>query len=92
VTNVVKAPIRYHNKQVIKGREIWDQEEPPSEMVWDVCVYTRSGDSKSDDMRCHRCPRWEDDDDYGKVQRMCYGIAAEACRVVFAWQKRLAKP
>lgn len=72
--------------RLLDGREIWDQQEPPSEMVWEICPYTRS--STKDDDRCHHCPQWEDDPDYGKVQRGCYGMAAEACRIVFAMQAR----
>jgi hypothetical protein len=68
------------------GREIWDQKEPPSDMVWEICPYTRS--TTKDDDRCHHCPQWEIDPDHGRLQRGCYAMAAEACRIVFAMQKR----
>jgi hypothetical protein len=71
--------------RTIKGKEIWDQDEPAPEMVWAVCPWLLRGDETN----CAHCPTWENDPDHGQVQRGCYGLAAEACRVVFAMQKRL---
>lgn len=81
--SVVEFPKEKVYPKLLGGREIWDQAEPPSEMVWEVCPYTRSHDAG-----CKHCPRFEDDKDYGPMQRGCYGMAAEVCRVVFAMQKR----
>jgi hypothetical protein len=85
IDNVKKLDTRFHRSRAVSGREIWDQAEPPCEMVWEVCPYLRS---HLDESRCMQCPRWEDDPDYGKVQRGCYGMAAEVCRIIFAMQMR----
>jgi len=53
-------------------------------MVWELCPYTRYEPLK----RCEQCPQWEDDPQHGKVQRGCYMLAAEACRVVTAMERR----
>jgi len=74
-------------RATVEGREILAQAEPPQEMVWEICPYTRS--TTHNDDRCHHCPQWETDPHYGKVQRGCYGMAAEACRIVFAMQARI---
>ncbi len=79
--DIVKAPMTYRHQSRVMAGEIWAQDEPPSEMVWEVCPYLRG---HLDDSRCAHCPRWERDEQYGQVQRGCYGIAAEACRIVFA--------
>jgi hypothetical protein len=77
-----KAAKKVH-PPTVRGKEVWAQKEPPKEMVWAVCPYTRSaGDG------CLHCPTWQKDKTYGPVQRGCYGMAAEACRVVFAMQAR----
>lgn len=90
---VVRAPMRFHRRRIVRGAEIHAQSEPPDEMVWDMCVYTRRFGSgvTDDDMRCQGCPQWETDPSYGKVQRMCYGMAKEACQLAMAWQKRMQK-
>ena len=77
-----------HHKRIVGGHELWDQPEPPPEAVWDMCTYTR-GSIDENDFRCRECPKWEQVDGHGESQRMCYGLAEEACRVAFAWQKRL---
>jgi len=82
---IVKHPARYRYRQSVRAKEMWAQAEPSEEMVWEVCVYTNGLKP------CHHCPRWEDDRHHGRVQRGCYSIAAEACRVVFAMQKREKK-
>lgn len=81
----MKKMTRKHSATV-KGREIWDQREPPSDMVWEMCPYTRS--TTDADPRCYHCPKTETDKNHGEVQRGCYGMAAEACRIVFAMQTR----
>ncbi len=84
--NVEKIPVRFRRPRTLTGKEMWDAPEPPPEMVWEVCPYIRA---KLEG--CEQCPTWEDDPDYGKVQRGCYGMAAEACRVVMAMQKKCTK-
>lgn len=81
---VVKFPAEKVYPRMVEPREIYAQEEPPDEMVWAVCPYMR----QTADYRCLHCPKFEHDEHYGPVQRGCYGIAAEACRIVFAMQKR----
>lgn len=81
---VVRFPVEKVHPNLIGGREVWDQREPPEAMVHAVCPWMRRGD----ETRCMHCPPWEDDPDHGKVRRGCYGIAAEVCRVVFAMQAR----
>lgn len=66
--------------------EIWAIPEPSDEMIWNVCPYTRGIGNVGDG--CNRCPEWEPDEHYGKVQRMCRMLAAEACRVMLALQRR----
>lgn len=79
---VVRLPIEFRRHRKITPREIWASSEPPSEMVWEVCPYTRNCEP------CQGCPQWEEDEQHGKLQRGCYGTAAEACRVVEAMQRR----
>lgn len=86
---VIKFPKKRTFRPVLRGHEVWAQEEPPSEMVWEVCNYTRNRRSESDQDGCYHCPRLEVDPEHGEVQRGCYGMAAEACRVVFAMKKLL---
>jgi hypothetical protein len=83
--SVVNLPIEKVFPSLVKGKEIWAQSEPPPEMVWEICPYTRRSEGRD---RCLHCPAWAEDPDYGPVQRGCYGIAAEACRIIFAMQKR----
>jgi hypothetical protein len=85
MADITKFPVEKVYPPTVGGREVWDQKDPPDEMVWAVCPYTRHA---PDDTRCHHCPRLETDPDYGEVQRGCYGMAAEACRIVFAIQSR----
>lgn len=82
---VTKFPVERVFANTVKGHEVWAQKEPSQEMVWAICPYTRTTQG---DTRCLHCPKWEDDPDYGKMSRGCYVIAAEACRIVFAMQKR----
>jgi len=82
--NVISIPTEYKRPVRVKGEEIHAQIDPPQEMVWEVCPYTRSdGSSKG----CRQCPEWEDSK-RGKCQRMCYSMAKEACKVVFAMQEQ----
>lgn len=85
--NVAPFPKKKIYPDAVKGRELWKQQEPPSEMVWAVCPYLRG---HMDESRCCHCPAWEEHKHHGKVQRGCYGMAAEVCRVVFAMQVRAA--
>ena len=84
MADLTPLPVRYRRPRSLTGKEIWDAPAPPAEMVWEVCPYLRLHE---DDPRCRQCPQWEDDPGYGKVQRGCYGLAEEACRVVFAMRK-----
>lgn len=88
MTGIIKFPVEKVFPPEVRGHEIWAQAEPPQEMVWAICPWMRM---RSDDSRCRRCPRYETDPEYGEMQRGCYGIAAEVCRVVFAMQNRKAK-
>ena len=86
--DVTKIPVRYRyriDRDLI--REAYNQPDPSQEMVWAICPYLRM----RGDIRCKHCPRWEDDPEFGKVQRMCFGLAEEVCRTIFAMQKREAK-
>ena len=84
---VEKISVRYRRPQTLTGKEMWDAPEPPPEMVWEICPYLRMG-AGAEQEGCQQCPAWDEDKDYGKVQRGCYGFAAEACRVVVAMQKK----
>lgn len=85
MADITEFPIERVYPNLVDGREVWAQDEPPTEMVWAVCPWMRS---HHDESRCHHCPRYETHPDYGQMQRGCYGIAAEVCRVVFAMQRR----
>jgi hypothetical protein len=82
--NVTVFPGEYRRPREITGREVWDQQTPSDLMVWEVCVYTRGPQHDG----CRGCPAHEEDERYGKVKRGCRALAEEACRVVFAVQKR----
>lgn len=85
MAEITKFPVEKVHPEIVGAREIWDQAEPPQEMVWAICPHVRS---REDESRCHHCPPWEEDPDYGKMRRGCYGMAAETCRIVFAMQSR----
>lgn len=79
-----QKPKKQH-KQVVSVKEMYAQGNAhPDQMVWDMCRYTRRNHE-----HCNECPRWEKDPHYGKVQRGCYGIAHEACRIAMAWSERI---
>lgn len=81
---VVDFPkVRKIHREVVKPAEMYAQRQCPDEMVWDMCIYLRQ------ELNCHECPEWEDDEHYGRVQRGCRGLAHEACRIALAWQKRM---
>lgn len=82
--NISKLPVEKVYPRSVRGREVWDQQEPPPEMVWEVCVYTTGGTHE----RCRHCPAEREDPDHVTVTDGCYVWAAEACRVVFAMQQR----
>lgn len=92
MTNVIKIPVKKRYPRTVRGKEIWNQAEPSESMVWEICPYIRSNLEN-----CNHCPRWEFDEvaarytKDGIVQRGCYGLADEACRIVFAMQKRQRK-
>lgn len=85
MADITKFPIEKIYPPMVRGREVWAQQDPPDAMVWAVCPYTRM---HQEETRCNHCPAWETDPQYGDMRRGCYGIAAEVCRVVFAMQKR----
>jgi hypothetical protein len=81
---VEKFPGRFNRHRQISGKEMWSSHKPSDFMVWEVCPYIRSTLE-----RCNECPEWEYDEEVGsKVQRSCYGLAAEACRIVMAVQTK----
>ncbi len=80
---VERLPVKYRRPRLVEGRDMYCMPEPSEEMVWEVCPYLRSN---HDDSRCEQCSRWEEDQDYGEVQRMCFGLAEDACRVVMVMQ------
>lgn len=49
---IVKFPGQKLFPNTVSAREIWDQEEPPQEMVWAVCPWVRRGD----EIRCPPLP------------------------------------
>lgn len=83
-TNVIPLPVEKVFPRQVRGVEVYQQSEPPEEMVWEVCPYVRGVLQ-----RCRHCPPSIHDPVYGEVVFGCYGFAAEACRIVFAMQKRL---
>lgn len=85
--SVVRLPVEKVYPATVRGKEVWAQDEPPTEMVWAICPYTRNA---TGDGRCLHCPRTFIDNVHGECQRGCYTLAAEACRVVLAMQKRAA--
>jgi hypothetical protein len=96
MSNIVKLPppppsppIVKKHKQVVSVQEMFAQgEDMPEAMVWDMCRYTKSP-RPDEDNPCKECPRWEEDPNYGKVQRGCFGMAQEACRYAMAWIERM---
>lgn len=89
--DLTKLPVEFKHRSC--KPDIWSVPDPPPEMVWEVCRYTRQGDNRG---RCKHCPAVIDDPDdhivssYGPYVEGCYQMAQEACRVVFAMQKREA--
>jgi hypothetical protein len=82
--NLIKFPKAYRHKRTISGREIWDVPKPPNNMIWEICPYIYSRDLEG----CNHCPEWEEDPVHGKVQRGCFGLAEEVCRIIFAMQQK----
>jgi len=83
--NIVKLDQPYHRPRQVRGREIWDQKEPSSEMVWEICPYLRM---HLDEGRCNQCPRDYEEPNHGPAHHGCYILAVEVCRIIFAMQKR----
>ena len=84
--NVTRLPVRFKYPRTVDGREIWGQVEPPDEMVWEICPYVGTAHLEG----CEHCPKFEwDEECQENIQRGCYGLAQEACRIVFAMLKRL---
>lgn len=80
---IVDGKIEKRFPRTVRGEEVWAQDKPPNEMVWAICPYIRANLE-----RCRHCPEWEEDPDHGTIQKGCYTLAAEACRIVFAMQSR----
>ncbi len=78
---VENIPVRYRRPRTLTGKEIWAVPEPSPEMVWEICPYLRTA---AEHEGCQQCPQFEQNETYGRVQRGCYGMAEEACRVVLA--------
>lgn len=82
-------PDRKKHRPIVSPREMYQTREGlPDEMVWDMCRHRRF---EGPDMDCHECPAWAEDPYYGRCQRICYGLADEACRLALAWAERLRK-
>lgn len=84
MSNVVPIPVKKRFPRSVKSKEVWAQERPPDEMVWEICPYIRNNLDK-----CCHCPHSYEDPTYGPMSDGCYVLAAESCRIVFAMQKRL---
>lgn len=63
--------------------EIWAEPEPPMAMVHAICNYVQHKHPEFE--KCLKCKTVRPDG----TQTMCYGMAAETCRVVTAMQKKL---
>ena len=85
MTNIVKLPVSYRHRRLVKAREMYDQPEPSEQMVWEVCPYLRGIEHE---YRCEHCPRWENHPKHGPIQKGCFALAEEACRIVMAMIKR----
>lgn len=81
MSEVTRLPVAYRRRRTVSGKEVWGTDEPSDAMVWEVCPYLRNLEP------CQQCPRWKDSA-YGLEQCGCFGLAAEACRIVMAIQKR----
>ncbi len=82
--DVIKIGAEYRRKPEISAADKWASPEPSDLMVWEMCVYTRSGRK----MQCRGCPATETDERYGEITRGCRALAAEACRTMLAVQRR----
>jgi len=84
---IIPLVVPFRRRREILAREKWDSPEPSDLMVWEVCPYLRMD---MENWQCMGCPAWEDDERHGKVQKMCRGLAEEACRAFMAVQRREA--
>lgn len=87
--SVIKFPTKdkpKHRSQIVRARELYCQGDMPEQMVWDMCAYTKQYPT---DTACKECTRFEEDPDVGKVQRGCFTMAQEACRLAMAWAERI---
>ena len=82
MSDVVDFPVKRTYPRTMTASEMWDSPDPSDQMVWEVCLYLRNCNP------CHNCPRYETDEHYGTIMQGCYVMAAEACRVVMAMQRR----
>lgn len=86
-SNVTRLPVKRRLRMSATPQEIWSQPAPPDDMVWSMCAHRRSEP-------CQGCPAFEEDDGSGGLPcagftRGCYGLAQEACRLVFALQAKV---
>lgn len=73
----------HRHRQIVKAGEINAQVAFPEPAVWDMCLYLRKSTEP-----CQECPRFEEDARLGAVQKLCFGLAHEACQLAAAWGKR----
>lgn len=89
--NIEQFPKRRVYPKIVSPAEMYAQPEPSDAMVWAVCPHIRGGNPNNEDFRCMQCPRLEKFDNGFEGQRMCFGLAREACQVVMAMLKREGK-
>jgi hypothetical protein len=81
---VTPLPVKFRHRRTVEAKEIGRQPKPSNEMIWEICPYLTGRDLEP----CDHCPAWEEDLDHGKVYRLCFGLAEEVCKIIFAVQKR----
>lgn len=80
MSDVIQIPSR-GIRCPVTPKQIHTARKPTTEQVWAMCGYMNDPLEK-----CKGCPEWEERDGE-KFQRMCFGLAQEACKAVFALEQ-----
>lgn len=87
MAEIIQSGIKKRRPRDVRGEAVWAARDrmraelDPATIdakVWAICPWLKQG---SDEVRCFGCPEWEHDERFGKISRMCRGLAEEVVAV-----------
>lgn len=92
MAQILKFPIRFRPKNLLKGKDVKSELEPTDEEVWALCPYIR----RDGDTVCYRCPKYEPnepEDEPGLIKRKGCRINGEfVARAASAARRKFGEP